>query len=450
MLNILWTLASFIVALGILVAVHEWGHFIVARKCGVKVEKFSIGFGKALWKRKDKLGTEFVIAAIPLGGFVRMLDERVDVVEESMRPYAFNHQPVWKRIAIIAAGPVTNFVFAVFALCLMYMIGIQAIKPIVGSVENESIAAKGGLEQGMQITAVDGTETMDWQSVNLELVSHIGGDRISLQVLPPDASTSISRNLDIQQWNFDPDKASTLKSLGIIPYRPEIKTELARVEAKSPAEQAGLLIGDKIVGIDGTKMENWGQIVSYIGKRPSTEMEVLVNRQGTGRTFIVKSGERRIGTNVVGYMGISPVAPQWPENYVFMNQFGLFGAFSKGMSETWRLMTLSVQMIGKLLTGDVSVKNLSGPISIAQGAGASASYGFVYFLSFLALISVNLGIVNLLPLPVLDGGHLLFYTIEMIIGRPVPEKYQDIGFRVGGALLFTLMAIAIFNDIARL
>lgn len=450
MLALLWTLASFVVALGILVAVHEWGHFIVARKCGVKVEKFSIGFGKSLWRKTDKKGTEYVIAAIPLGGYVRMLDERVDDVEESERPFAFNRQPVWKRIAIIAAGPLTNFVFAVFALGVMYLIGIQSIKPVIGEVESDSIAQAGGLETGMQITQIGEHVTSDWQSVNLELVSHVGQSSVNVKVLIPGASTSVTRELDISRWEFDPDKASTLQSLGILPFRPETTTELAVIAQHSPAERAGLRVGDKIVGIDGTKMENWSQIVSYIAERPSSQLELLVNRAGKGEMIQVQTDGIESAGIVRGYLGVSPVVKPWPEEYVFTQQHGVIGAVIKGGNETWRLITLSVQMIGKLFTGDISVKNLSGPISIAQGAGASASYGLVYFLSFLALISVNLGIVNLLPLPVLDGGHLLFYTIEMIMGRPVPEQVQEIGFRIGGALLFALMAVAIFNDIARL
>jgi regulator of sigma E protease len=321
---------------------------------------------------------------------------------------------------------------------------------VIGSVDDESIASLSGLSNGMEIKKVDGRDTPDWQSVNLELVSHIGDPTIAIEVLLPDASQSIKKELNTGQWKFDPDKASPLKSLGIIPYRPQIRTELSSVERNSPAEQAGLIIGDKIVGIDGTKMDNWGQIVTYIAKRPNIELEFLVNRNGQGITLYATTGEKITGSDKIGYMGVSPVVPAWPEDYVFTHQYNAVESVLRGMRETWRLMTLSFQMIGKIFTGDVSVKSLSGPISIAQGAGASASFGFVYFLSFLALISVNLGIVNLLPLPVLDGGHLMFYTIEMIMGRPVPEHYQDVGFRIGGALLFAIMAVAIFNDIARL
>lgn len=332
----------------------------------------------------------------------------------------------------------------------MYLIGIQSVKPIIGDIEPASIAHASGLESGMQITQIGKHLTKDWQSVNLELVAHVGEPRVLVKVLLPGASTSVTRELDISRWEFDPDKASTLKSLGILPFRPDTTTELAVIAQSSPAERAGLRVGDKIVGIDGTKIDNWSQIVSYIGERPSSNIEVLVNREGTGETFQIETDSVESAGVMRGYLGVSPVVQPWPQEYVFNQQHGVIGAVVKAANETWRLITLSVQMIGKLFTGDISVKNLSGPISIAQGAGASASYGLVYFLSFLALISVNLGIVNLLPLPVLDGGHLLFYTIEMIMGKPVPEQVQEVGFRIGGALLFALMAVAIFNDIARL
>ncbi|TDF39544.1 sigma E protease regulator RseP [Alteromonadaceae bacterium M269] len=450
MLGFLWTAISFVIALSILVAVHEWGHFWVARRCGVKVLRFSIGFGKPLWSRTDKLGTEYVIAAIPLGGYVRMLDERVDEVSLEERAVAFDNQSVWKRIAIIAAGPITNFIFAIFALMLMYLLGVESVKPEIGSVTAQSIAQEANLKPGMQIKSVGGRETPDWQAINLELVSHIGGDNLQMTVTLPDSQAELERQLDIREWKFDPDKESALTSLGIIPFRPKPTTELGLVAEDSPAFAANLRKNDKIVAFDGTKMDNWEQIVSYVSARPNQETEVLVNRGGQGITVLLTIGERTIEGQVSGYMGVVPLAEPWPEGKIFLRQYGPIQALLSGVDETWRLMTLSLQMIGKLFTGDVSVKNLSGPISIAQGAGASASYGLVTFLSFLALISVNLGIINLLPLPVLDGGHLLYYFIELVSGKPVSESVQEIGFKIGSALLLILMSVAIFNDIVRL
>ncbi|MDF2179618.1 sigma E protease regulator RseP [Aliiglaciecola sp. CAU 1673] len=450
MFTFFWSLLFFIIALGVLVAVHEWGHFIVARRCGVKVQRFSIGFGKALWRRTDKLGTEYVIAAIPLGGYVKMLDERAEDVPQEDQPYAFNRQNVYKRIAIIAAGPITNFLFAIIALMLMYMIGVETVKPVVGEVKAQSIAEQGGLTPGMQIRAVGGRQTLDWEAVNLELVSHIGDDELTMQVSDNQGTAQSTLTLSLKNWQFDPDKSSALSSLGLVPFRPQATTTLAYVAEDSPAAAAGLAVDDKILAIQGTPVQEWEQIVDRIASHPGQTRVFSIERNGYMLEVDVLVGSRDVDGVTQGYLGIVPLAEAWPESYLFTHQYGPVNALVEGAGKTWRLMVLSVEMIGKLVTGDVSVSNLSGPISIAQGAGISAGYGLVYFLSFLALISVNLGIINLLPLPVLDGGHLLYYFIELLTGKPVPESVQDVGFRIGGALLMLLMTIAIVNDIARL
>jgi regulator of sigma E protease len=449
-LSFLISLVSFIVALGILVAVHEWGHFWVARRCGVKVERFSIGFGKALWRRKDKLGTEFVIAAIPLGGYVKMLDERVDEVSEKDLPYAFNRQHVLKRIAIIAAGPGVNFLFAIFALFVMYLIGLQTIKPVVGSIEPDSVFSQSNIPQNAILTQVGDRKVVDWEDVAYEFMSFIGNDEMLVKWTDDKNSYERSATINLKQWKFDPDKTSVFASLGLIPYRPKVLNVLGYIEDGSAAQSIGFQANDKIVSLDGTSMQNWEQIVGYVSTRANQTVEANVLRNGQlislNGTIGSKTGEQ----TTKGYMGFTPTLEPWPEGVVFVHQYGVVKAMSKAMDKTWRLMTLSIEMLGKLITGDVSVKNLSGPISIAQGAGMSASLGLVYFLGFLALISVNLGIINLLPLPVLDGGHLLYYFIELFSGRPVPESVQEVGFKIGGVLLLLLMSIAIVNDIARL
>ena len=449
MLSFLWSFASFVVALGILVAVHEWGHFWVARRCGVKVERFSIGFGKPIWRRVDKLGTEFVVASIPLGGYVRMLDERVDQVKEQDLPYAFNRQSVGKRIAIIAAGPIVNFLFAIFALFVMYLIGVDTVHPVIGSTKADSIASQAKLPEKGVITHIGERKTVDWEAINFELISHIGDDSMQITVKQP-SGLSETYDLDISEWNFDPDKVSALSSLGITPFRPKPTTELAYIAENSAAQTAGLQVGDKIISIDGTPAQKWEQIVRYVEQRPSQSITFEVMREGQMRTLTAIAGQRDVDGQQKGYLGVVSRSEPWPESYLFTHQYNPVSAIIKASEKTWRLMTLSVEMLGKLFTGDVSVKNLSGPISIAQGAGASAGYGLVYFLSFLALISVNLGIINLLPLPVLDGGHLLYYFIELLTGRPVSESVQEVGFKIGGVLLLLLMTIAIFNDVARL
>ena len=443
-------IAAFIVALGILVAVHEWGHFWVARRCGVKVLRFSIGFGKALWRRTDKHGTEYVIAAIPLGGYVKMLDERVDEVPEAQLAMAFNRQPVLKKIAIVAAGPIVNFIFAAFALYLMFLIGVPTSKPMLDEIESDSIVARAGIPANSVITSVGGRQTLNWEEVNLELMSYIGKSAIPIGWKAAGSYSERFAVLDSSQWKFEPETSSALSSLGFSIYRPEILLILGQVLDNSAADLLGLPVVDKILRLDGTSMQNWEQIVGYVIQRPQQVISVDVERDGQELTLTGTVGQRETNGVNQGFMGFTPTLDKWPEGVLFTYQYGVIDSLSKALDKTWRLMTLSVEMLGKLISGDVSVKNLSGPIAIAQGAGMSASSGLVYFLSFLALISVNLGIINLLPLPVLDGGHLLYYFIELFSGRPVSESVQEIGFKIGGVILLLLMSIAIVNDITRL
>lgn len=449
MLAFFWSLGAFILALGILVAVHEWGHFYVARKCGVRVERFSIGFGKPIWRKLSKSGTEYVIAMIPLGGYVRMLDGRIDDVPPELENKAFNNKTVLQRMAIIAAGPGVNFIFAFFALWLMYIVGLETVKPIVKAVEPDSIAHVAGVQPGDEIINIDGRNTPDWEAVNLELVSNIGGDNTVVTVRNS-SNTEKELTFTLDTWNFDPDIESPLSSLGLTPFRPNPTLTVGFVGDDSAAKEAGLLPGDKIVALNGNKLASWNALVDEVVESPGEVISLAIERDGQQQTLRATIARRDTPQGQSGYLGVSPTFESWPEGYVFTHQYGIIEAIGTALDKTWRLMTLSVEMIGKLLTGDVSVKNLSGPISIAQGAGTSAGYGLAYFLSFLALISVNLGIINLLPLPMLDGGHLMFFIVEWITGKPVPEAVQEWGYRIGGVLLFMIMGIAIFNDIARI
>ncbi len=452
MTGIVWNFISFIVALGILVAVHEFGHFWVARRCGVKVERFSIGFGKAMWRKVAKDGTEYTIAMIPLGGYVKMLDSRVDDVPQEMHQYAFDKKPLWKRTAVVAAGPAFNFLFAIFAYWLVFLIGVPAVKPVVGQVQPHSIAAQAGLESGMELKAVSGVKTADWESVNMRLVSHIGEQTFTMSVAPID-SIGVEQQLtfDISDWRFDPDSQSAMSALGFTPYTPAISTTLAAISEGGAGEDAGLLAGDKIVAIDGQAISQWQQLVELVRNSPNSPLDIEVLRNGAVVEVILtpQSRELKDGSQI-GFAGIAPEVAEWPENYRFDLQFGVFESIGKAIDKTSQVIGLTITMLKKLVVGDVGLNNLSGPISIAKGAGTTADYGLVYFLGFLALISVNLGIINLVPLPMLDGGHLLFFAIEAIIRRPVPEKIQEMGYRFGGAILFALMAVAIFNDFARL
>lgn len=452
MFDLLWNLGSFIVALGLLVTVHEYGHFWVARKCGVKVERFSIGFGKTLWRTHDKHGTEFVIALLPLGGFVKMLDGRVDDITESEKQFAFNHKSVYQRIAIVAAGPIANFLFAIVAFYLMFIIGMSSVKPIIGEVTADSIASQAQLQSNTQIVAINDKQTQDWNAVQMALVGQIGEPKITISTQNLDSTYINKQQLNTSDWQFEPSKESAMASLGIKPFVPNTLTKVARIEAGAAGDKAGLKLDDEIISANGENIYgNWQGFVDIIQQNPNTLVPVELFRDSEKLTIEIFVGTREQSDgHKVGYIGVSPIVEAWPDEHRIEISYGPIEAISKATASTWNLITLSFDMVGKLITGHVSVDNLSGPISIAQGAGNSAGYGLVYFLSFLALISINLGIINLLPLPILDGGHLLYYFIELISGKPVPEKFQEVGFKIGALILLSLMSIAIFNDFSRL
>ena len=450
MFDFIWNAASFVVALGILVTVHEYGHFWVARKNGVKVERFSVGFGKALWRKTGKDGTEYVVAMIPLGGYVKMLDERVDDVAEEDKDKTFNSKSVYQRIAIIAAGPFANFAFAIFAFYLMFLIGVPSIKPVIGSISPNSIAAQAQVPSDVQVVEVAGKTTQDWQDVNLALIGEIGANTIVIKTKSSDSQYVSSHSLLTKDWQFSPEKTTALTSLGITPYRPAVYNELAAIGKDSPAEKSGLQVGDKLVAINNEPIaEGWLDFANKIKRYPNETVSLTIERAGNQQVIAVTPQGIEQNGKLIGYLGVSPKSDNWPDEYRIDISSGLFPAIGESVHRTWNLITLSFNMIGKLITGDVSVKNLSGPIAIAQGAGDSAGYGFVYFLGFLALISINLGIINLLPLPVLDGGHLLYYLIELLTGKPVPEKIQEAGFKFGALALLALMSVALFNDFSR-
>ena len=450
MFDFIWNLASFVIALGILVTVHEYGHFWVARKNGVKVERFSVGFGKAIWRKTGLDGTEYVVAMIPLGGYVKMLDERVDEVPEQDRDKTFNRKSVYQRIAIIAAGPFANFAFAIAAFYLMFLIGVPSIKPIIGDVTPSSIVAHAQVPNNVEIVEVAGKRVRDWQDVNLALVGAIGHATILLKTKTEDSQFISSYVLDTKDWQFSPEKVSALTSLGITPFRPPVYNEIAQVSPDSPAQEGGIEIGDILVALNGEPLApGWIDFSQKVKTFPDEEVTLTIERSGNTKILLITPKGIESNNKLVGYLGVSPKADEWPSKYKIELSYGVLSALSESIVRTWNLVTLSFDMIGKLITGDVSVKNLSGPIAIAQGAGDSAGYGFVYFLGFLALISINLGIINLLPLPVLDGGHLLYYLIELLTGKPVPENVQEAGFKFGALALLALMSIALFNDFSR-
>ena len=450
MFEFLWNLGSFIVALGILVTVHEYGHFWVARKCAVEVQRFSIGFGKPLLKWHDKLGTEYVIALIPLGGYVKMLDGRVDDVPEHKRHLAFDSKPVLSKIAVVAAGPIANFLFAIIVLAAMYMIGVQNVKPVVGGVAEQSRAATANLQVGDHILQLGDKSVSSWQEVTFGLMSNLGEEQVVVKV--QDAQQQIRlRTLPLNNWKLDKQDEAPLQSVGIQPFRPEITLTLAHVQTGSAAEKAGLQVGDTIRSIDSEPVQSWQSLVDKVKASAKQPLRIMVIRAQEEISLTVIPGANTLKSGeTVGYLGVVPQLAEWPLGYIETRQYGPLDSMVLGIKKTYELISLSFDMIGNLITGQVSVKNLSGPVGIAVGAGNSVSYGIVAFLSFLALISVNLGVFNLLPLPVLDGGHLMYYLIELIRKKPVSEKTQELGFKVGALLLIALTCFALLNDVSRL
>jgi regulator of sigma E protease len=444
-----WNLASFIVALGLLITIHEYGHYWVARKNGVQVERFSIGFGKVLWRKVNKEGTEFVIALIPLGGYVKMLDGRVDDVQPEDIDKAFNHKTVYQRIAIIAAGPFANFAFAIFAFYLMFLLGVPSVKPIVGEITPQSIAQQANITSNSEIIEVAGQTTLDWQDVNLALFSQIGETEFTLKTKAKDSASSVTHLIDATNWNFSPEKETAIDSLGIAPFRTEVLVN--SIEDKTTAKLSTLQLNDKLIAINGELIKgDWAKFSKIISEHPEQNVNLTIERNNQIQQLKITPARIERSGKFVGYLGVMARFEPYPKEYLFEMRYGIVDAFGQSLQRSWNLVVLSFDMIGNLFTGTLSLKALSGPVSIAQGAGNSAQYGLVSFLSFLAFLSINLGIVNLLPLPVLDGGHLFYYFVEVITGKPVPEKIQEIGFKFGTLALLGLMSIALFNDFSRL
>lgn len=440
-----------LLALGVLVTIHEYGHFWVARKCGVKVLRFSVGFGTPLLRWHDRHGTEFVIAAIPLGGYVKMLDSREGELTEQQQAYAFNHKSVQQRIAIVAAGPVANFLLAfVFFWCLA-MLGTQEPRPIIGQVLPQSLAEQAGLKAGLEISAIDGNSVVGWSDINIQLIRRAGETGLlRIDALVPGDSIATGYSLQLQEWQRGAEDLNPLVSLGLIPWRPAVEAQLTQLDAQGPAYTAGLQEQDLILAIDGQPMASWHEVVGYVQAKPNQQVDVLVERQQQQLLIPVHLSARGDEQQPVGYLGAGASSSAWPDDKLVHTRFGPVAAIAEGANRTWLMSSMTLASIKKMLFGELSAKNLSGPISIAKVAGASAESGLRSFLNFLAYLSISLGVLNLLPIPVLDGGHLLFYTVEWVRGKPVSEKIQTWGMQIGIALVMCVMFFAVFNDITRL
>ncbi|QXI23902.1 sigma E protease regulator RseP [Pseudomonas iranensis] len=450
-MSALYMIAGTLIALGVLVTFHEFGHFWVARRCGVKVLRFSVGFGMPLLRWHDKQGTEFVVAAIPLGGYVKMLDEREGEVPVDQLDQSFNRKSVRQRIAIVAAGPIANFLLALVFFWVLAMLGSEQVRPVIGAVESGSIAAKAGLNAGQEIVSIDGEPTSGWAAVNLQLVRRLGeSGAIQLLVREQGSTAESPRTLALDNWLKGADEPDPIRSLGIRPWRPALPPVLAELDPKGPAQAAGLKTGDRLLALDGQPLSDWQQVVDTVRTRPDTKIMLRIERDNAQIDVPVTLAARGESKAPSGYLGAGVKAIDWPPEMIREVSYGPLAAIGEGARRTWTMSILTLDSLKKMLFGELSVKNLSGPITIAKVAGASAQSGVADFLNFLAYLSISLGVLNLLPIPVLDGGHLLFYLIEWVRGRPLSDRVQGWGIQIGISLVVGVMLLALVNDLGRL
>ena len=450
--TVLVSVAAFVVTLGILITIHEFGHYWVARRMGVKVLRFSVGFGRPLWRRvagPDQ--TEYVIAAVPLGGYVKMLDEREGEVKPEELSRAFNRKSLGRRAAIVAAGPLFNFLFAILAYWIMFVVGVEGVKPVIGEVQPASIAARAGLHSNDEIVTVGGKATPTWEAVVFILLDKVyDRGEIVIEVHDQDARRRL-HSLDLRGTTKQLDRGNLLENLGIRPVRPVLPAVLGEVERGGAAAAAGLAQGDKILTADGVAIRVWDDWVDVVRKRPNQIIKMQIERAGVPLVLEVTPVAVQTQTGTIGRVGAAPEPPtEIPAALRAEVRYNPAEALLQAGAKTWEMSALTLRVLGKMLVGQAALENLSGPLSIAQYAGYSAQDGLASFLRFLAIVSVSLGVLNLLPVPVLDGGHLMYYLIEAVTGRPVPAMMEQLGQRIGIALLLALTVLAFYNDLTRL
>jgi regulator of sigma E protease len=451
-MGLLHTIVAFIIALGLLIVVHEYGHYIVARWCGVKVLRFSVGFGRPLFTKKigsDR--TEWVIAAIPFGGYVKMLDEREGDVDPCEAHRAFNRQSVWRRFGIVVAGPLANFLFAIAAYAGLFMYGLPEARPVLGAPPEGTVAAAAGLRAGDTVRAVENEAITTWQELRWRVLqSALQRAPLRLEVMN-DRGHLNALTLDLSAFPADDVESDALERIGLRLYRPPLEPVIGQVVRGGAAERAGLAPGDRVVLADGKRVDSWEALVAAVQARPDMPLALRIERAGTVQTLEVVPAPVTAGGKRIGRIGAAPHVPaSHADKMLIRVQHGVGESLWKAVVKTADIAVFSLKMLGKMLLGEVSWKHLSGPVTIADFAGQSAAMGWVSYLTFLALISISLGVLNLLPIPLLDGGHLMYYAIEIVKGKPVSERAMELGQRVGLALLLVMMAFAFYNDLNRL
>jgi regulator of sigma E protease len=439
-----------LVTLGILVTIHEYGHYWVARRCGVRVLRFAVGFGRPLATRVDKHGTEFALCAIPLGGYVKMLDERDESqdVSDVNRHESFNAQPVRNKLAIVSAGPAANFLLAIVVLFGLFLRGETGIAPIIEVVEPGSVAFDTGLGQGQEIVAVDGESTQTVADVRFALLKRLG-DTGTIEVAVGSGLSDLRQlySLPIDRWLGGAEAPDPTRALGLTLGIPPLTPTIGSLVSNGPAMRAGFIVGDDIIEADGREISTWFQWVDLVRAQPGEPLDVTVERNGMPVKLTVVPD--RSGADV-GSVGMGVVMPEIPADRIRRQGRNPLEAMMAAVERTYALTVFTFESMWKMIQGLISTKNLSGPIAIAQVAASTAESGFTTWLSFLALLSISLGAINLLPIPVLDGGHIVFHSLEGLLGRPVPEQIQMMSYQVGLLAVFTLMVFAIYNDVARL